>query len=122
MLASLSPLTTIVPHPADKPLSLPHLVEAFFADSHLEYTCEKCGHGQANAKHKVKQLPRYMVVHLKRFQPNWEKGTYEKSFTVIFLLPPKPLLSANVIRLPPLPPWLFSCDPAPSPPVLAFLM
>jgi hypothetical protein len=33
--------------------TLDGLLDAFFADNHLEYTCDKCGHGFAKAVHKV---------------------------------------------------------------------
>lgn len=40
-------------HDAAGVAALDGLLEAFFADNHLEYTCDKCGHGSARAVHKV---------------------------------------------------------------------
>ena len=61
-----------------KGVDLAQLLDAFFADNLLEYTCEKCGHKESRAKHVLHRLPRFLVIHCKRFKPNFEKGIYEK--------------------------------------------
>ncbi len=43
-------------------LQLSELVDSFFADNHLECKCEKCGSDAAMATHKIKALPRHLVL------------------------------------------------------------
>ena len=66
---------------SDAGVDLTKLLEDFFADNLLEYTCEKCGHKESRASHALHRLPRFLVIHCKRFKPNFEKGIYEKLTT-----------------------------------------
>jgi len=59
------------------------LLDAFFADNLLEYTCEKCECKESRASHSIHRLPRFLVIHCKRFKPNFEKGCYEKLSTKV---------------------------------------
>jgi hypothetical protein len=68
---------------ADSSVEMSELLDAFFADNLLEYTCEKCGQKQARATHALHRLPRFLVIHCKRFKPNFEKGIYEKLTTKV---------------------------------------
>ena len=65
----------------DAGVDLTKLLDEFFADNLLEYTCEKCGHKESRASHAMHRLPRFLVIHCKRFKPNFEKGIYEKLTT-----------------------------------------
>jgi hypothetical protein len=65
----------------DAGVDLTKLLDDFFADNLLEYTCEKCGHKESRASHAMHRLPRFLVIHCKRFKPNFEKGIYEKLTT-----------------------------------------
>ncbi|KAJ3081855.1 Ubiquitin carboxyl-terminal hydrolase 37, partial [Quaeritorhiza haematococci] len=47
--------------------TLDELLDKFFKDEQLTYTCEICGHSHATASHAIETLPRTFVVHLKRF-------------------------------------------------------
>ena len=62
-------------------VDLTQLLDDFFADNLLEYTCERCGHKESRATHSLYRLPRFLVIHCKRFKPNFEKGVYEKLTT-----------------------------------------
>ena len=76
-------LSLSVPNDESQFVDMTHLLDAFFADNLLEYTCEKCGHTQSRASHKLYRLPRFLVIHCKRFKPNFEKGLYEKLTTKV---------------------------------------
>jgi len=76
-------LSLSVPNDESQCVDMTHLLDAFFADNLLEYTCEKCGHKQSRASHKLYRLPRFLVIHCKRFKPNFEKGLYEKLATKV---------------------------------------
>lgn len=76
-------LSLSVPNDESQCVDMTHLLDAFFADNLLEYTCEKCGHKQSRASHKLYRLPRFLVIHCKRFKPNFEKGLYEKLTTKV---------------------------------------
>lgn len=84
------------------------LLDSFFADNLLEYTCEKCGHKQSRATHALHRLPRFLVIHCKRFKPNFEKGIYEKLATKVVVERELDLgkYCSRSTKIPP------SCDPA----------
>ena len=44
------------------------LLRTFFASEELEVGCEGCGHPRAKVEHRVAQLPRVLVLQLKRFE------------------------------------------------------
>ena len=44
------------------------LLRTFFASEELEVGCEDCGHPRAKVEHRVAQLPRVLVLQLKRFE------------------------------------------------------
>eukprot|EP00041_Stephanoeca_diplocostata_P033634 m.1116579 g.1116579 ORF g.1116579 m.1116579 type:complete len:669 (-) comp24377_c1_seq8:1894-3900(-) len=47
--------------------SIQSLLESFFASEEVEYKCETCSHQQSRIQHRLKTLPRVLVLHLKRF-------------------------------------------------------
>lgn len=49
----------------------------------MEKNCTKCGNQESTVSHKIEILPRILIIHLKRFKPNFEKQTYEKLTTFI---------------------------------------
>ena len=49
--------------------SVQSLLERFFDEEEVEYTCEKCGHDKSKFTHQIVELPRVMAVQLKRFDP-----------------------------------------------------
>lgn len=58
--------------------SLSHLVRKFFNSRLIECLCTKCGHNQVQITPEIKRLPRILILHLKRFLPDWQNNTYEK--------------------------------------------
>jgi hypothetical protein len=67
------------------PAALETLLQDYFADTELEYTCDKCGHKKARARQRSSALPRILVVHLKRFKPNFLKQGLDKLHTQVKL-------------------------------------
>ena len=47
-------------------------------DSDVERKCENCGHEYAYVQHEIVELPKILILHLKRFQVNFEIQDYEK--------------------------------------------
>eukprot|EP01114_Cavostelium_apophysatum_P020587 TRINITY_DN6946_c0_g1_i2.p1 TRINITY_DN6946_c0_g1~~TRINITY_DN6946_c0_g1_i2.p1 ORF type:complete len:638 (+),score=140.47 TRINITY_DN6946_c0_g1_i2:69-1982(+) len=62
---------------AAEPLSIQDLFRQFFVTDEVEKKC-KCGHDRAEASHRIVSLPRVLILHLKRFKPNFERQIYEK--------------------------------------------
>jgi ubiquitin C-terminal hydrolase len=60
------------------PLSL--LLQSFFADEEVEVRCESpgCSGTHGKLRRRILRLPRILVIHLKRFKPNYQKARYEK--------------------------------------------
>lgn len=58
--------------------SLSELLSRFFSSQLIEYRCERCSGNLCKKSYAFKQLPRVLILHLKRFQPNYARGTYEK--------------------------------------------
>ena len=50
------------------PPTTAQLLQTFFADDELEVGCEACGEQRATVRHRVSQLPRVLMLHLKRFE------------------------------------------------------
>ncbi|XP_066933847.1 ubiquitin carboxyl-terminal hydrolase 37-like [Clytia hemisphaerica] len=48
-------------------LSIEKLLNLYFADEEIEYTCEKCQNSSSVLTHQMKKLPRILVLHLKRY-------------------------------------------------------
>ena len=58
--------------------SLSDLLSRFFSSQLIEYRCERCSGTVCKKSYAFKQLPRVLILHLKRFLPNYRLGTYEK--------------------------------------------
>jgi hypothetical protein len=60
-------------------LHLTDLVRSFFDLRVVEYRCVCSGKNEPlEQRPSLSKLPRVLILHLKRFQPNWARGTYEK--------------------------------------------
>ena len=55
------------------------LLCAFFACREQDLRCEKCGAATVQIQPRLKELPRVLILHLKRFQPNLCTSRYEKN-------------------------------------------
>lgn len=65
------------------PLQLTQLVREFFSPRIIEYRCE-CKNGtELHQSPRIRQLPRILVLHLKRFQYNELRGTFEKRKEIV---------------------------------------
>ncbi|KAL1518535.1 hypothetical protein AB1Y20_002824 [Prymnesium parvum] len=53
---------------SDDPPTTADLLRTFFADDVLEVACEKCSAQSATVRHRICQLPRILMLHLKRFE------------------------------------------------------
>jgi len=53
-------------------------MDNFFSPSKVDCKCEKCSNTKATVTLTFESLPRILILHLKRFRPNFEKMTYEK--------------------------------------------
>lgn len=49
------------------PPTIQSLLTSFFAIETVQYKCETCGHEKSTIHHRIKTLPRVVVLHLKRF-------------------------------------------------------
>ena len=67
-----------VTRPSGPRLSVPSLVQSFFAPSTIECRCERCQYTHVRVTSRIARLPRVLCLHIKRFTPNWRLGTYEK--------------------------------------------
>jgi len=67
-----------IPAETKKEWTLDELLETFLKPRVLEYTCEICNHNSVTCSSRIKQLPKVLVLHIKRFYPNHQKQTYEK--------------------------------------------
>ena len=47
--------------------SLHQLIQFYFSDEIVEYTCEKCKSSSSILSHQFKQLPRVLILHIKRY-------------------------------------------------------
>eukprot|EP00009_Paramoeba_aestuarina_P007283 CAMPEP_0201515992 /NCGR_PEP_ID=MMETSP0161_2-20130828/7419_1 /ASSEMBLY_ACC=CAM_ASM_000251 /TAXON_ID=180227 /ORGANISM="Neoparamoeba aestuarina, Strain SoJaBio B1-5/56/2" /LENGTH=193 /DNA_ID=CAMNT_0047912963 /DNA_START=75 /DNA_END=656 /DNA_ORIENTATION=- len=79
----MSCLSLSIPHNSNveenpskpSPTLINRLVNGFLNDSEsVNYRCEKCNHGVAVSKRKVKNYPSLLVVHLMRFSADSETG------------------------------------------------
>eukprot|EP00466_Bigelowiella_natans_P017385 jgi/Bigna1/62275/fgenesh1_kg.33_\ len=61
-----------------KTSDLKDLLQKFFATTIVEYKCDKCSNAKAHVTSSFASLPNILVLHLKRFRPNFVKRTYEK--------------------------------------------
>lgn len=59
-------------------VSLSDLLCQFFSPSITTYRCERCSGDKLKQSYAFRQLPRVLILHLKRFTPNLVKGSYEK--------------------------------------------
>jgi len=57
--------------------SLDDLLREFFKPTEREYRCEKCSHDYVKIQSQIVQLPRVLILHVKRFTAN-KFGTIEK--------------------------------------------
>eukprot|EP00741_Cyanophora_paradoxa_P008129 tig00001264_g7866.t1 len=59
--------------------SLSSLLRRFFAaEGGVERTCEACGHRSARVEHRLRRLPRVLVLHLKRFKFVLSRRSHDK--------------------------------------------
>lgn len=58
---------------------LRQLLGDFFMPRVQPLRCEKCGAANVKIQSKMKELPRVLVLHLKRFRADLVRNTYEKS-------------------------------------------
>ena len=68
---------------------------SFFNEETLEYTCDVCGHKEAKLQHKLLQLPRVLIIHLKRYKVHHELGSVCKDFRNVQI--PKYIDVQNVV-------------------------
>jgi len=77
-----------MPVEASKPYQLADLLAHYFRpEAGIEKTCERCQHKTASVEHKLLTLPEVLVLHMMRFVPDWEKGTYQKCFHPVAVEP-----------------------------------
>jgi uncharacterized UBP type Zn finger protein len=55
------------------------MLKSYFETEVLEAKCEHCGASKARMEKQLTQAPRVLVLHLKRFVPNFEKQRYDKN-------------------------------------------
>jgi ubiquitin C-terminal hydrolase len=56
------------------------------ADNELERRCEKCQHDVASVEHRVVEMPRVLILHLKRFQVNADSTSYDKLTSAVNII------------------------------------
>ncbi len=61
-----------------KPSNLNSLLDKFFSPRIIDYKCEKCDGTQVSATSYFRTPPKALILHLKRFRPNFVRRTYEK--------------------------------------------
>ncbi|GAB5363318.1 hypothetical protein AAMO2058_000872800 [Amorphochlora amoebiformis] len=71
------------------------LLSNFFSASTVDYKCDKCSCTKASVMSTFQSLPGVLVVHLKRFRPDFEKKTYEKRSDIV-KVPPQITLPGKV--------------------------
>ena len=57
-----------IPRAASRQPTIADLLRTFFADDALEVSCEECDSQRATVVHRIAQLPRVLMLHLKRFE------------------------------------------------------
>ncbi|KAL2913846.1 Ubiquitin carboxyl-terminal hydrolase 26 [Polyrhizophydium stewartii] len=65
----------------DRAIPLDSLLRASFAPEKIEHQCGRCGHSAANAHQRIRQAPRVLLVHVKRF--GLERGRMVKHHQLI---------------------------------------
>jgi ubiquitin C-terminal hydrolase len=65
--------------------SLSGLLQQFFESRLLSLKCSKCGNSEVRITARIRKLPRVLILHLKRFQPDWQRGTYTKRSDRVFV-------------------------------------
>jgi uncharacterized UBP type Zn finger protein len=60
------------------------LVELFFRRDELEKKCEKCFHNNSVVTSEIKKLPKYFILQLKRFQPDFVNDEFRLKKIEIF--------------------------------------
>ena len=79
-----SPSTDATTATATK-LDLADLMRQYFAQHQVSYACEKCPSTKANVTTRIRQLPRTLVVQLKRFTVNHGSGrAYKRQDAITF--------------------------------------
>lgn len=58
--------------------ALTEMVQAYFADERLEAKCEHCGCQHARMQKHLLEPPRVLMLHLKRFVPNFQRRRFDK--------------------------------------------
>ena len=48
-------------------ISMDQLLDMYFANENIEYTCEKCKNAYSLLSHQMKKIPRILILHLKRY-------------------------------------------------------
>ena len=68
------------------PPTLPYLLRHFFEDDDVEYSCERddCGGKASHITHTLGQLPRILVLHIKRFRVNKDGVNVKLSYPINF--------------------------------------
>jgi uncharacterized UBP type Zn finger protein len=59
-------------------LHMKTLLDSYFQDQILELRCEKCDCQTVQEQACLKRLPKVLILHVKRFQPDYKKQTYVK--------------------------------------------
>lgn len=54
------------------------MLHKFFEPRLIDYKCDHCDNNQVIVSANIVQLPRVLILHIKRFLPNLMKATYEK--------------------------------------------
>lgn len=59
------------------------LLRNFLQEEEVEKKCNKCSCTKATVSHCIVKTPRVLVLHLKRFRPNFATQTYDKLTTAV---------------------------------------
>jgi len=70
-------LDFVGPHSTDR-CAVGDMLASYFADEGLDAKCEHCGHTGALMEKALVSPPRVLVLHLKRFVPNYQMRRYDK--------------------------------------------